>query len=71
MVSLDLYKDSSSNLKDDSLSELYSPAQFSAVPFAPFQSPLSSSPCTFLSGQGAQHTLLQAFRGQCIDLKTF
>ena len=45
-------------------------APASAVPFAPFQSPLSSSTCTFLSGQGAQHTLLQAFRGQCIYLKT-
>ena len=41
------------------------------VPFVPFQSPLSSSPCTFLSGQSAQHTLLQAFRGQCVYLKTF
>ena len=30
----------------------------SAVPFALFQSPLSSSLCTFLSGQGAKHTLL-------------
>ena len=43
----------------------------SAVPFAPFQSPLSSSPYAFLSGQGAQHTLPQAFRGQYIYLKTF
>ena len=43
----------------------------SAVPFAPFQSPLSSSPCAFLSGQDAQRTLLQAFRGQCIYLRTF
>ena len=42
-----------------------------AVPLAPFQSPLSTSPCAFLSGQGAQHTLPQAFRGQCIYLKTF
>ena len=66
------YEDSPSTLKDDSLSELYSLTQSmhcapgSAIPFAPFQSPLSSSPCAFLSRQGAQRTLLQAFRGQCI-----
>ena len=42
-----------------------------AVPFAPFQSPLSFSPCAFLSGQGAKHILPLAFRGQCIYLKTF
>ena len=74
------YKDSSSTLKDDSLSELYvqsvQPSQChctpgSAVPFATFQSLLSSSPCAFLSRQGAQHTLPQAFRGQCIYLKTY
>ena len=34
----------------------------SAVPFAPFHSPLSSSLCAFLSEQGSQHTLPQAFR---------
>ena len=38
----------------------------SAVPFAPFQSPLSFCPCTLLSGRGAHHTLLQAFWGQSI-----
>ena len=43
----------------------------SAVPFAPCQSPLSSSPCAFLSGWGAQHALPQAFQGQCIYLKNF
>ena len=36
----------------------------SAVPFS-FQSSLSSSLCAFLSGQGVQHTLPQAFRRQC------
>ena len=37
----------------------------SAVPFAPFYSPLLSSLCAF-----AQRTLPQAFRGQCTYLKT-
>ena len=37
----------------------------SAVPFAPFYSPLSPSLCAF-----AQGTLPQAFRGQCTYLKT-
>ena len=55
----------SHTLKDDSLSE-----PGSAVPFTPFQSPLSSSLCAFLSGQGARHTLPQAFRGQCTYLET-
>ena len=39
----------------------------SAVPFAPFQAPLSSPPCAFLYGQGAQHTATN-FPGQCIYL---
>ena len=42
----------------------------SAVPFSPFQSPLSSSLYAFLSGYGSQHSLRQAFQGQCTYLKT-
>ena len=65
------YKDSSSTLTDDSFayrSCTVQPSQChctagSAVPFDSFQSPLSFSPCAFLSGQGAQHTLPLAFRG--------
>ena len=68
------YKDSSSTLKDESLSELYSPAQSMSL-YCRFsrsiQSLSVSSFCAFLSWQGAQHTLPLAFRGQCIYLKTF
>ena len=40
------------------------PVQPFHSPCAHFQSPLSSFPCAFLPGQGTQHFLLQAFRGQ-------
>ena len=57
------YNDNSFTVKDDSLAALYNqPSQChyipcSNVPFSPFQSPPSSSLCTFLSLQGGQHML--------------
>ena len=72
------YKNSPSTLKDDSLSELYSPTQSMSL-YSRFSCSIRSlSVSSFffslrilVSEQGGQHTLLQAFRGQWIYLRPF